>query len=265
MSLIFVRTVCIFGIVCLSVRGEDSLVGTWVFNPEQSTVNRSLRITYERYAKAIKCAAAGVEYVALFDGTDYPIKGLSTNATVALRRIDEYTVERTYKRDGAVVNTATLTISPDAKFLTVTSTRIGEQSTSQSESISLYRKISVPGGADPLLGTWERNPAKMLGNSRSRIRFEKSGDELTHSGDNGEFTAVVDGREYPVTGTLAADSIVIRRVDAFTTEEIWRSGGSAVATIRRKVSRDGRLMTALSSGTTRRGESYTSLFVYDKQ
>lgn len=265
MSLLFVRTVCILGIVCLSVRGQDLLVGTWVFNPEQSTVNRSLRITYERYAKAIKCAAAGVEYVALFDGTDYPIKGLSTSATVALRRIDEYTVERTYKRDGATVNTATLTISPDARFLTVTSMRVGEQSTAQSKSISIYKKISAPGEADPLLGTWERHPAKLLGNSLSNIRFERSGDELTHSGDNGEFTASINGREYPVTGTIVADSIAIHRVDAFTTEEVWRSRGRAVATVRRKVSQDGKLMTALSSGTTQRGEAYTSLFVYDKQ
>jgi hypothetical protein len=58
--------------------------------------------------------------VAKFDGKDYPI-GKSGQATIALKLVDEYTLEETDKRDGKVMTVARMTLSKDGKSMRVES------------------------------------------------------------------------------------------------------------------------------------------------
>jgi len=58
--------------------------------------------------------------VAKFDGNDYPI-GKSGHANIALKVVDEYTLEETDKRDGKVMTVARMTVSKDGKSMTVES------------------------------------------------------------------------------------------------------------------------------------------------
>jgi hypothetical protein len=61
-------------------------------------------------------------YIARFDGKDYPMTGTGTRNggdTVAIRRIDTFTVDASVKKDGVVVNRARLAVSRDVKSLTI--------------------------------------------------------------------------------------------------------------------------------------------------
>jgi len=60
-----------------------------------------------------------IDYTAKFDGNDYPITGTGLD-TVALKRVDAHTIERTGKVRGKVTETCTMKVSPDGKTLTVT-------------------------------------------------------------------------------------------------------------------------------------------------
>jgi hypothetical protein len=59
------------------------------------------------------------DYVAKYDGKDVPITSPQLD-TVALKRIDANTVERTGKVRGKVVETATMVVSNGGKTLTIT-------------------------------------------------------------------------------------------------------------------------------------------------
>lgn len=62
-----------------------------------------------------------VEYVARFDGKDYPVTGNAEIDTVALTRVDSLTFDATLKRRGKVMSTVRNTVSKDGLTMTVTS------------------------------------------------------------------------------------------------------------------------------------------------
>lgn len=111
---------------------KDSLIGTWVldrgksvFDPDTQMEGRT--IVFESKGGGVSfvqrtVTAAGntiqSDYVAAYDGKDVPISG-SQMDTVALKRIDENTVERTGKIGGKVSETATMIVSNAGKTLTI--------------------------------------------------------------------------------------------------------------------------------------------------
>jgi hypothetical protein len=59
-------------------------------------------------------------YTANYDGKDYPMVGSPVADTVAFRKIDANTVERTDKKGGKVVQVLTRVMAKDGKSMTVT-------------------------------------------------------------------------------------------------------------------------------------------------
>ena len=59
------------------------------------------------------------EFTANYDGKDYPVVGSPQVDTVALRRVDLNTIERTDKKGGQPFATFKIVVSPDGKTMTV--------------------------------------------------------------------------------------------------------------------------------------------------
>ena len=92
---------------------SDSALGSWTLNRAKSTFSGAVP-----YGRVMKFEVAGdaikettytfstdkpsvvVEFTARFDGNDYPISNSTLN-TVSLKRVDDQTVERTGKSQGA--------------------------------------------------------------------------------------------------------------------------------------------------------------------
>jgi hypothetical protein len=114
-------------------QATDPAVGSWVlnygksvFNPENTLQRRTA--TFEGAPDGFKHiqltllangSTSRIEYTVKFDGKDHPIAGSALD-TVAVKRIDANTVERTGKVGGKIVETATRTVSADGKTLTIT-------------------------------------------------------------------------------------------------------------------------------------------------
>ena len=60
------------------------------------------------------------QYVANFDGKDYPLTGSPFADTVSLKRIDPRTTERIDKKAGAAAQTLRRVVSQDGKTMSVT-------------------------------------------------------------------------------------------------------------------------------------------------
>jgi hypothetical protein len=79
-----------------------------------------------------------------------------------------------------------------------------------------------------------------------------------------EMTAHYDGKEYPVTGNPAADTISAKLIDDRTGESTFRKGGKVMATNVRKLSADGKTLTITSTGTTTDGKPRKDVQVFEK-
>ena len=142
-SIVFQRAGFVLSLaVALAVQGRvssgqtpDPLIGVWtldVFKSTYYTGEPPLRrtITFEAAADGIKqtmettrqgfniSETVKVEYTAKLDGKDYPIKNSGLD-TVALKRINPTTVERSGKIKDKVTETATMKLSNNGRTLTI--------------------------------------------------------------------------------------------------------------------------------------------------
>jgi hypothetical protein len=114
---------------------DDPFIGRWRLNRGKSTfsANQPERRTmlFENAGDAIHhitdtapiandSGANRVEYTFKYDGAPYPIVG-SALETVAVKRVDRRTLQRTRALKGEIVQTDVLTVTPDGKVLTITS------------------------------------------------------------------------------------------------------------------------------------------------
>lgn len=243
----------------------DPIIGTWSLNLEKSEIRGGMRVTIERRGEAVRYLSGGLEFTALFNGRDFPVRGVSTHAVVSLKRIDARTIERTYKRDTVPVSRALLRVSPDDRFLTVENRRL-ETASEARQWVSKYQRITQGDPSDPFAGTWERNPVRSLGNSLGTIVYEAfEADGLHFVGNNVEYRARTDGKGYAVKGSIVADSVSLKRLARDMIEETWMDGGQVSLLVQRVVSPDGETLTAHSSGTTPQGERFRNIYVYERQ
>lgn len=80
-----------------------------------------------------------------------------------------------------------------------------------------------------------------------------------------DYTATYDGKDAPVKGAPAYDSVSVKRIDANSTEQIRKKEGKSVQTMTRKVSADGKTMTVTTRGKDESGHTINTVAVYDRQ
>jgi len=114
-------------------QATDSLLGNWVldrgkstFDPDTTLLNRSLSfeakdggVSFNQKTVQGNGSTVEINYVAKYDNKDVPIEGSQLD-TVALKRVDANTVERTGKVKGQVAENVTMKLSNGGKTLTIT-------------------------------------------------------------------------------------------------------------------------------------------------
>jgi len=132
---------------------------------------------------------------------------------------------------------------------------------------------------DPLLGTWELNPAKssfkLSPPLKSETRtFTLVGEEIkvtstvvTMDGktEKSSWTLVYDGKDRPITGSDTADSLSVTRSDPYHATAVNKKDGKVIRTLERVISPDGRTLTFTSTGTNAKGESLKDVVVFEKK
>ena len=112
---------------------KNSLLGNWVldrgkstFEPDTALLNRSLSfeakdggVSFNQKTVQGNGSTTEINFTAKYDGKDVPIEGSQLD-TVALKRVDANTVERTGKMKGQVAENVTMKLSGGGKILTMT-------------------------------------------------------------------------------------------------------------------------------------------------
>ena len=131
----------------------DPEIGTWRLDPQKSSfypgpahrsqVRTVTQVGDTQFLKNETVTAEGfrlhISYEARFDGRPYPVAGTPMGDAVALRRINERTVEATIFKNGVVVATDVRVVSGDGTTLTVTQRGIGPGG-QRIENVLVYRR-----------------------------------------------------------------------------------------------------------------------------
>ena len=130
--------IAVLALFVLSLTGwaaDDARIGSWKVNLAKSKFGsgpapKSNTAKLEPHgSNGIKATAERVDdqgqktvlsYTADYDGKDYPVTGDPGRDTVAMKRIDAYTLEVTNKKAGKVVTSGKEVLSKDGKVRTIT-------------------------------------------------------------------------------------------------------------------------------------------------
>ena len=104
--------------------------------------------------------------------------------------------------------------------------------------------------------------------------FEQVGDAVKHTTDTqlvtnatnfirSQYTAKLDGKEYPVELSSTMDAVSLRKIDANTWERIAKDRGKVVETATFKLSADGQELTVKTDGTGQ-GVEYHNVQVFER-
>jgi len=132
---------------------------------------------------------------------------------------------------------------------------------------------------NPFVGTWNLNLAKSKFSptppvQSSTLTYEavEQGVKATVKGTDAEgkpidyqYTANYDGKDYPITGAPNADTVSLKRINAYKVEQTRKKAGKVVLTMTLVVSKDGKTLTTTAKGVNAKGEKVSGTAVYEKQ
>ena len=130
-----------------------------------------------------------------------------------------------------------------------------------------------------LIGTWKLNVAKSRFNpgpapKAMTIVYSAAGEGVKIVADitpaegaaqHWEMGGKYDGKENPVTGNPAADTVSFKKTDDRTGDSTFKKDGKVTATNHRVLSADGKTLTITSKGVTADGKPRSDVQVFDKQ
>jgi hypothetical protein len=103
--------------------GSHAISGTWR-NQKMANVSANFTITFKEVPDGLSMSeSTGTSFTAKFDGNDYSVSGSPTVEMVSLKRIDDHTIDVTFKHDGKVASVDRITIGTDGKTGTFTGER----------------------------------------------------------------------------------------------------------------------------------------------
>ena len=100
--------------------GAYLVSGTWKSTQYLSYSDNGALTTWSLSADTLSMRnPTGQSYAAPLDGTDVPFNGHPGQTSISMKMVNDHTLEETDKRDGKLIGTATLTVEPDGKRMTV--------------------------------------------------------------------------------------------------------------------------------------------------
>jgi len=99
----------------------NAISGSWRMQKLSESENDLLG-TYKESGNELSISSpTGWNYTAKFDGKDCPVKGDYGVDSVSLKKIDDHTIEASYKRGGKLMEVDKITVSTDGKTMTIVS------------------------------------------------------------------------------------------------------------------------------------------------
>lgn len=150
------RTIALTLMFCLVAAGmafaKDWNQGTWKLNESKSKIAagspKNLKVVYSMDGAKVKCVVDGVdgagkathnEWIGMYDGNDYAVKGDPTADTRSLKKVSDSRYDLTNKKGGKTTVTGTVEFSPDGKTRTLT-TWSTDASGKKVENVAVYER-----------------------------------------------------------------------------------------------------------------------------
>src|SRR6266542_834692 len=228
-----------FAAVTAVAAADIPYAGKWKMNMAKSDFGETT-VTYEQLPSGeMQATTAGESYKFKVDGKDYPA---IFGGTAAWKSLSPASWQTTWKLNGKVLTTDTLTVSSDGKTLTVNSKGTKPNGETIDDTVVSERVSGGPG----LTGKWKTKIMKS--GSPSVLEMAPSGaDGLTFKIVDMGLTCdgKLDGKDYPCSGpTLAPGwTVAFGNATARGVDMTVKNNGKVLFKMSYSVSADGKTLT----------------------
>jgi hypothetical protein len=223
----------------------SALDGTWKTKADSLQVSGSPD-AYEISQGFYRCTSCVPPINVKADGTDQSVSGHDYYDTVAVRIVNNNSVEWTHKKGAKIVSTDALTVSADGK--TLTEKWVAYTGAKPASGTSTSKRLTAgPAGSHALSGTWQQDRFSDASDSLLTVKYQSTADGLKMEWNGQSYDAKFDGKEYPTKNDPGNTMVSLKRIDANTIEETDRRNGKVTDIIRITVSDDGRSLTVVDT------------------
>jgi len=223
--------------------------GTWKTDVDSFQMSGTPN-AYEISQGMYRCTSCVPQINVKADGTDQRVTGHDYYDTVAIRIVNDDSVEQTSKKGGKVVGTDALTVSDDGN--TLTEKWVDYTGAQPAKGTTTSKRVSAgPAGSHRLSGTWQQDRFSEGSDSLVTVKYESTADGLKMEWNGVSYDAKFDGKEYLTKNDPGNTMVSLKRIDPNTIEETDRRNGKVTDIIRITVSADGKSLSVVDTDPVR--------------
>ncbi|HTA65827.1 MAG TPA: hypothetical protein VK753_10005, partial [Xanthomonadaceae bacterium] len=198
------------------------------------------------------------------NGSDQKVSGHPYYDTVAVKVVDQHTVQETDKENGKVVTTSSMTVSADGR---TASFEYSDSSNTNAAPVTGKgtdtRVAKGPAGAHAISGSWRTTSFQNVSDNGLTFTYAMKGDSLSMSTPTGQsYTAKLDGTDAPYKGDPGTTSVSVKRLGKNVVQETDKRDGKPINVSTMTVSADGKTLSIAFKDLL---QGSTSSFVAKKQ
>jgi len=203
--------------------------GTWKVNLSSAQFSQKPD-TFELKNGQYTCSTCIPEISVKADGTDQKVPGAKGYDTLAVKQVDDRSIQYTRKLNGKIVSESTDTVSADGKTLDIKFRDYPPQGEPVTGSATASRVGTAPAGAHAASGSWRTSKVESVSEHAMLVTFKVTQDGVSMSNRTGEsYDAKFDGKDYPVKGDRAGGTVSLKRLGQNSIEETYKQDGKPVA------------------------------------
>jgi hypothetical protein len=235
--------------------------GTWKTNMAESKLSQKPYV-FSVNNGMYDCESCAPKINVKADGQDQPVTG-QTYDTIAVQVTDANTINVTAKKAGKAEFEQTRTVSQDGKMLTISGTSYPADGSQPVKSEVKFTRVSKgPAGSNATSGFWRIQNLNVDAAGLTST-WKSAGDGLSMSTPTGtSWEAKLDGKEYPVKGIYANETVSLKKLGDRTMEMTYKRDGKLYSIEKITVSPDGKKMTSVVDN---KQTGRVSTFVDEKQ
>jgi hypothetical protein len=262
MKRLLIASIALVLFVPVCALAQNPFDGTWKLDP--TTVHQSGRqamvIALKDGMYHCNCHPA---IAVKADGQDHPVKGHDGFNTVAIKVINDHSIQRIEKQNGKVVFDSTITAAPDGKTA-IEAFNIHSGSSLSTGKGVLKRVAKGAPGSNAVAGSWRLDHAVSGGGAVFDPTYRIVGNTVTSSDAAGDsYTAKLGGKPVPdMVGGKADGTVSVRMLGRNTLRETYVKNGKVTNTSTMTISADGKTMKMVDHDMP---SGVTTTMVHDKQ
>jgi hypothetical protein len=209
---------------------QSSFDGTWKVNLSNAQLSQKPE-QFQLKNGQYTCSTCVPKVSIKADGTDQKVPGAKSYDTLAVKQVDDKTVEFTRKKDGKAVEESSDTVSTDGKSMTFKFKDYPPQGEPVTGSGTTTRVGTAPAGAHAISGSWKLDKVDTVSDNGLTFTYKSSADGLSMTSPTGEsYDAKFDGKDAPVKNSRSNQTVSLKKLGDNHIMETFKEDGKVVAT-----------------------------------